>query len=240
MATGTDLKELRVAVTGGTSGLGMALVRRLIGRGAQVAFVARNAEAVERIGTETGGYGIVGDIGRKEDIYPIALQITGNLGGLDVLINNASALGPTPLALLADTECEELEHAFRVNLLGPFRLTKALFGALATSARNGRGAAVINISSDAAVNPYLRWGAYGATKAALRHLTAIWAEEAKADGISFLSLDPGDMDTPLHALAVPDADRTTLKRPQDAAAEIVDALYGTLQDPINLRVAQRQ
>jgi NAD(P)-dependent dehydrogenase (short-subunit alcohol dehydrogenase family) len=240
MATGTDLKELRVAVTGGTSGLGMALVRRLIGRGAQVAFVARNAEAVERIGTETGGYGIVGDIGRKEDIYPIALQITGNLGGLDVLINNASALGPPPLALLADTECEELEHAFRVNLLGPFRLTKALFGALATSARNGRGAAVINISSDAAVNPYLRWGAYGATKAALRHLTAIWAEEAKADGISFLSLDPGDMDTPLHALAVPDADRTTLKRPQDAAAEIVDALYGTLQDPINLRVAQRQ
>jgi NAD(P)-dependent dehydrogenase (short-subunit alcohol dehydrogenase family) len=240
MATGTDLKELRVAVTGGTSGLGMALVRRLIGRGAQVAFVARNAEAVERIGTETGGYGIVGDIGRKEDIYPIALQITGNLGGLDVLINNASALGPTPLALLADTECEELEHAFRVNLLGPFRLTKALFGALATSARNGRGAAVINISSDAAVNPYLRWGAYGATKAALRHLTAIWAEEAKADGISFLSLDPGDKDTPLHALAVPDADRTTLKRPQDAAAEIVDALYGTLQDPINLRVAQRQ
>ena len=240
MATGTDLKELRVAVTGGTSGLGLALVRRLIGRGAQVAFVARNAEAVERIGTETGGYGIVGDIGRKEDIYPIALQITGSLGGLDVLINNASALGPTPLALLADTECEELEHAFRVNLLGPFRLTKALFGALATSARNGRGAAVINISSDAAVNPYLRWGAYGATKAALRHLTAIWAEEAKADGISFLSLDPGDMDTPLHALAVPDADRTTLKRPQDAAAEIVDALYGTLQDPINLRVAERQ
>jgi NAD(P)-dependent dehydrogenase (short-subunit alcohol dehydrogenase family) len=83
------------------------------------------------------------------------LQITANLGGLDVLINNASALGPTPLALLADTECEELEQALMVNLLGPFRLTKALFGALATSARNGRGAAVINISSDAAVTPYV-------------------------------------------------------------------------------------
>jgi NAD(P)-dependent dehydrogenase (short-subunit alcohol dehydrogenase family) len=134
------------------------------------------------------------------------LQITGNLGGLDVLINNASALGPTPLALLADTECEELEQALSVNLLGPFRLTKALFGALAASARNGRGAVVINISSDAAVNPYSGWGAYAASKAALRHLTAIWAEEVKADGISFLSLDPGDMDTPLHALAVPDAD----------------------------------
>ena len=240
MATDSDLKELRVAVTGGTSGLGLALVRRLIGRGAQVAFVARSAEAIAQITNETGGYGIVGDVGRKEDIYPIALQITGNLGGLDVLINNASALGPTPLSLLADTECEELEQALRVNLLGPFRLTKALFGALATSARNGRGAAVINISSDAAVNPYSGWGAYGASKAALRHLTAIWAEEAKADGISFLPLDPGDMDTPLHALAVPDADPTTLKRPQDAAAEIVEALLGALPDPITRRAAERQ
>jgi len=227
-------------VTGGTSGLGLALVRRLIGRGAQVAFIARNAKAIAQIANETGGYGIIGDVGRKEDIYPIALQITGNLGGLDVLINNASALGPTPLSLLADTECEELEQALRVNLLGPFRLTKALFGALATSARNGRGAAVINISSDAAVNPYLGWGAYGATKAALRHLTAIWAEEAKADGISFLSLDPGDMDTPLHALAVPDADRTTLKRPQDAAAEIVETLLSALPAPITRRVKERQ
>jgi NAD(P)-dependent dehydrogenase (short-subunit alcohol dehydrogenase family) len=240
MATNTDLKDLRVAVTGGTSGLGLALVRRLIGRGAQVAFVARNAKTVAQIANETGGHGIVGDVGRKEDIYAIALQITGNLGGLDVLINHASALGPTPLSLLADTECEELEQALTVNLLGPFRLTKALFGALATSARNGRGAAVINISSDAAVNPYSGWGAYGASKAALRHLTAIWAEEARADGISFLSLDPGDMDTPLHALAVPDADPTTLKRPQDAAAEIVEALLGALPDPITRRVAERQ
>ena len=240
MATDSDLKELRVAVTGGTSGLGLALVRRLIGRGAEVAFIARNAKAIAQIANETRGYGIIGDVGRKDDIYPIALQITGNLGGLDVLINNASALGPTPLSLLADTECEELEQALRVNLLGPFRLTKALFGALATSARIGRGAAVINISSDAAVNPYSGWGAYGASKAALRHLTAIWAEEARADGISFLSLDPGDMDTPLHALAVPDANPTTLKRPQDAAAEIVEALLGALPGPITRRVAERQ
>ena len=240
MATDGDLKELRVAVTGGTSGLGLALVRHLVGRGADVAFVARNAQTIGQIANETGAAGIVGDVGRKEDIYPIALQITGNLGGLDALINNASALGPTPLALLADTECEELEQAFRVNLLGPFRLTKALFGALATSARNGRGAVVINISSDAAVNPYSGWGAYGASKAALRHLTAIWAEELKADGISFLSLDPGDMDTPLHALAVPDADPSTLKRPQDAAAEVVEALLGALPNRIARNVAEYQ
>ena len=142
-----------MAVTGGTSGLGLALVRLLAAKGARVAFVARTAEAVERTAKETGAHGIVGDVGRKEDIYPIALQITGNLGGLDVLVNNASSLGPMPLAPLADTECEELELALAVNLLGPFRLTKALFGALAASARDGRGAVVVNISSDAASMP---------------------------------------------------------------------------------------
>ena len=228
METDIDLEGLRVAVTGGTSGLGLALVRRLTAQGARVAFVARSAPAVERIANETGAHGIVGDIGRKDDIYPIALQMTGNLGGLDVLINNASSLGPTPLAPLADTECEDLEQALAVNVLGPFRLTKALFGALAASARNERGALVINISSDAAINAYSGWGAYGASKAALRHLTSIWGEEAKADRVGFLSIDPGDMDTPLHALAIPDADPLTLRRPEDSAAELVETMRAAL------------
>ena len=123
--------------------------------------------SVERVAKETGACGIVGDVSRKEAIHPIALEIVWNLGGLDALINNASSLGPTPLALLADTECEQLEEALAVNLVGPFRLTKALFGALAASAREGRGAVIVNVSSDAAVNPYPGWGAYGASKAAL-------------------------------------------------------------------------
>ena len=181
-----------------------------------------------RIADETGACGIVGDVGRKDDIYPIALQVTGNLGGLDVLINNASSLGPARLALLADTACEALEEALAVNLLGPFRLTKALLGALAASAREGRGAVVINVSSDAAVNPYAGWGAYGASKAALRHLSAIWAEEARDEGIGFLSIDPGDMDTALHVQALPDADRASLRRPEEAAAEIVGAVLAAL------------
>ena len=113
-------------------------------------------------------------------------------------------------------------------MLGPFRLTKALFGALAASARNERGALVINISSDAAINAYSGWGAYGASKAALRHLTSIWAEEAKADRVGFLSIDPGDMDTPLHALAIPDADPLTLRRPEDSAAELVETMRAAL------------
>ncbi|MBX5143259.1 SDR family NAD(P)-dependent oxidoreductase [Rhizobium lentis] len=228
MQANIDLQGLRVGITGGTSGLGLALVRQLAGKGASIAFVARTAANVERVAAETGAFGIVADIGKKEDIYPIAMQISANLGGVDVLINNASNLGPVPLALLADTECEELEAALAVNLLGVFRLTKALFGALAASAREGRGALVINISSDAAVNAYPGWGAYGASKAALAHLTAIWDEESKPDGIRFLALDPGDMDTPLHALALPDADPSSLKDPELAAAEILETMIEAL------------
>jgi NAD(P)-dependent dehydrogenase (short-subunit alcohol dehydrogenase family) len=156
------------------------------------------------------------------------MQIVGELGGLDVLINNASSLGPTPLQLLADTECEDFEAALAANVLGPFRLTKALLGALAASAREGRGAVVLNVSSDAAVNAYPRWGAYGASKAALRHLGAVWDAELAADGVRFLSIDPGDMDTPLHAAAVPEADPATLKRPDDAARELIAAIEAAL------------
>ncbi len=231
MRTDRHFDGLRVAVTGGTSGLGRALVEALKQAGARVAFVARDAATVERVAGETGAAGIVGDVGRKDDAHLIALQIVGNLDGLDLLVNNASSLGPVPLTLLADTAGEDLERALSVNLLGPFRLTRALFGALAASAREGRGAAVVNISSDAAVNAYAGWGAYGASKAALRHMTEIWAEEARDDGIAFLSLDPGDMDTPLHALAVPDADPSDLRRPEDSAADILAAIRTILAAP---------
>ena len=149
-------------------------------------------------------------------------------GGLDVLINNASSLGPVPLAPLADTDCEDFEQALATNVLGPFRLTKALLGALAASARDGRGAVVVNMSSDAAINAYANWGAYGASKAALRHMTRIWEEELGHLGVRFLSLDPGDMDTPLHALAVPDADPRDLLAPAVAAQAIVDAVLAAL------------
>jgi NAD(P)-dependent dehydrogenase (short-subunit alcohol dehydrogenase family) len=215
----------RAAVTGGTAGLGLALVRELLSRGAHVAFVARGRPAVERTMRElAGAHGIVGDVSKKDDVHPIALQILGALGGLDILINNASTLGPRQLELLADTECEDFEHALTTNVLGPFRLTKALLGSLAASAREGRGAVVLNISSDAALTPYRRWGAYGASKAALRQMTRIWAEELKFQGIRFLSLDPGDMDTALHRTAVPDADFSSLKRPEVAARQLADAI----------------
>ncbi|HET8876109.1 MAG TPA: SDR family oxidoreductase [Casimicrobiaceae bacterium] len=226
-----DLAGLRIAITGGTSGLGLALVREWSARGAGVAFVARTPGSVERIAREIpGAAGIVGDVSTKAGIHPIALQILGRLGGLDVLVNNASSLGPVPLALLADTECEDFETALATNLLGPFRLTRTLLGALRASAAEGRGAVVLNISSDAALTPYSHWGAYGASKAALRHMSAIWRNELQDEGIGVLALDPGDMDTPLHALAIPDADPSTLKAPQSSARELTCAIVAELRE----------
>ena len=223
------LRGLRVAITGGTSGLGLALTRALTACGARVAFVARNRDRVEHTAREIpGAHGIVGDIARKDEIHPIAMQILGRLGGLDVLVNNASSLGPTPLALLADTECEDFELALQTNLLGPFRLTRALLGALTASARDGRAPLVLNISSDAANNAYAGWGAYSASKAALQHMSRIWDEELGAHGVRVLAADPGDMDTPLHAAAVPDADPATLKRPEDAARELLELIASPL------------
>jgi len=221
----TAWKGIRVAVTGGTSGLGLALVRMLLDGGARVAFIARNRDRVERLMREkTRARGITGDVSQKGDIYSIAIQILGTLGGLDLLINNASSLGPVPLAPLADTNCEDFELALQTNLLGPFRLTKALLGALAASAREGGRPMVVNISSDAAISAYPNWGAYGASKAALHHMSGIWNAELASQGIQVISWDPGDMDTPLHAVAVPDADSSALKHPEDAARELISKI----------------
>ena len=238
-STGSDVTshdgffgQLRIAITGGTSGLGLALVREFSARGARVAFLARHAEPVANVERENKNtHGIVADVSDKDAIYPAALQIVGELGGLEVLINNASDLGAVPLAWLADTNCEDLEKAIATNVLGPFRLTKALLGALSASVREGRAALVINISSDAAVTPYPKWGAYGVSKAALRHLTEIWNQESSGEGVRILSFDPGDMDTPMHALAVPDADRTTLKTAAAAARELITAIETALTGP---------
>jgi len=219
-----QLTGRRVAITGGTAGLGLALVHEFTGRGADVAFIARRPDGVIRVAQKygRGAHGIVGDVSIKDDIHRIALQVLGALGGLDILINNASDLGPVPLQLLADTDCEDLERALATNVIGPFRLTKALLGSLAASAREHRKPVVLNVSSDAAVMPYPTWGAYGASKAALRHMTLIWEQELADTGVRFISFDPGDMDTALHAAALPETDVSTLKRPEIAAREIVE------------------
>jgi NAD(P)-dependent dehydrogenase (short-subunit alcohol dehydrogenase family) len=225
----TPLRGLRVAITGGTSGLGLALLGQLHRQGADLAFVARDAGRVAAVAARyPGSHGIAADVAAKEGTYPLALQLTAALGGLDLLVNNASTLGPTALAPLADTECEDLEAALATNVLAPFRLTKALLGALAASARQGRPALVVNITSDAGASAYPGWGAYGASKAALAHMSRIWDEELREHGIRVIAHDPGDMDTPLHAQALPDADPAALRLPAQSATELLERIAALL------------
>ena len=220
---------LRVAITGGTSGLGLALVRELLNRWAQVAFVARRREGVERVVRVVRTHTALSVTcrGRKTFIRSRCRSWVRS-AALTFSSTTHRIWGRRLLPCWQIPNVKTLSARCATNVLGPFRLTKALLGSLAASAREGRGAVVLNVSSDAAINAYPRWGAYGASKAALHHLSRIWNEELTAEGIRFLSIDPGDMDTPLHAAAVPDADRSTLKRPEVAARELADAIASVL------------
>ncbi len=216
-----DIREKGVLITGASRGLGAALAQALASGGARVGLVARRAadlEAALEVVRATGGtaYAIPADVGAKDDVYAIAGAAAALLGEVDVLVHNASTLGATPLRLLADTACEDLEGVFAVNVVGPFRLTKALVGPMIL---RGRGL-VVNVSSDAGVAAYPRWGAYGASKAALDHMTRTWAAELEGTGVRFVAIDPGEMDTAMHAAAVPEADRAALARPAAVAAKI--------------------
>jgi NAD(P)-dependent dehydrogenase (short-subunit alcohol dehydrogenase family)/predicted nucleic acid-binding protein len=150
----------------------------------------------------------------------VAAKRTRSSGTSTSLVHCASTLGDTPLRLVADTEPDVFDEVLQVNLAGPFRLTKALLGPMVL---RGRGA-VVFVSSDAAVEGYPTWGAYGASKAGLDQLARVWAAELAGTGVRVVSLDPGDMDTPMHAAAIPDADPATLAGPEDVAARVADLL----------------
>jgi NAD(P)-dependent dehydrogenase (short-subunit alcohol dehydrogenase family) len=213
-----DWRDKGVVITGGSKGLGRALAGELAQRGARLVLVARGRERLEAAANEIrarGGeaHALAFDVGDKNAIYPLAGAAQALLGRVDAVIHAASALGASPLRPLADTDCEDLERALAVNLVGPFRLTKALLGPMALA---GEGL-VVHVTSDASVEGYPTWGAYGVSKAAFDHLARVWAAEMAPFGVRFLSVDPGDMDTDLHAEAVPDADRTELQDPVEVA-----------------------
>lgn len=220
-----EIKNAGVVVTGGSEGLGAALGAELAARGARVALVARRVQpleqAVARIRAAGGdAHAIVADMGDKHAIHAIAGQAGALVGPVDLLVHNASTLGPTPLRPLLDTECEDFERVLQVNLLGPFRLSKVLAGNMAL---RGHGT-VVHISSDAAVEGYPDWGPYGVSKAALDHLGRIWAAELESSGVRMLSVDPGEMDTRMHAAALPDANPSDLLQPGRVAQRIADML----------------
>jgi len=232
-----DIHDTTALVTGASRGLGRALAPRLGAAGARVVLVARGEAALADAVTElraTGAhaYGIAADVGDKHAIHRITGEAAALVGPIDLLIHDASTLGPTPLRLLLDTTCEDLAAVLETNLIGPFRLSKVLVGAMAL---RGRGV-VVHVSSDAAVEAYPRWGAYGVSKAALDHLSRTWAAELDGTGVRVLSVDPGEMDTAMHAAAIPDADPATLARPDEIARRIVDMIGDPARAPSGARV----
>jgi NAD(P)-dependent dehydrogenase (short-subunit alcohol dehydrogenase family) len=223
-----DIRNTSALVTGASRGLGRALAHELADLGARVVLVARHegplADAVASIRRAGGdAHGIAADIADKDAVARIAGEAAALVGPIDLAIHNASTLGPTPLRLLLDTDCEDLATVLETNLVGPFRLTKMLAGSMVL---RGKGT-IVHVSSDAAVAAYPRWGAYGAAKAAQDHLSRILAAELDGTGVRVLAVDPGEMDTLMHAAAIPDADPAVLLAPAEVARRIV----ALLRDP---------
>jgi NAD(P)-dependent dehydrogenase (short-subunit alcohol dehydrogenase family) len=220
-----ELRGAAVIVTGASRGLGAALAEELGLAGARLVLVSRDHESLDAVVgriRDRGGeaHGVVADVSAPESASRIAGASGALVGPAEVVIHNAGTLGPVPLASLADTTDGDFEQALATNLLGPFRLTRALVGSMAL---RGRGTVVL-VSSDAASTAYAGWGAYGVSKAALEHLGRIWDTELSASGVRILTVDPGEMDTQMHREAFPDADLSTLARPEEAAAKVVDLL----------------
>lgn len=230
-----SLEGTAALITGGSRGLGRALAEKLADAGVRVVIAARGAAELAPVVDAIVGRGgqawaVEGDVGAPEDATRIAAFAQGVTGGIDLLVNNASTLGQVPLPELLDTSAVVLERTLAVNLLGPFRLIQALAGPMLVRG----GGTIVNISSDAAVEAYPGWGAYSASKAALDHLSRVLAEELTGTGIRVLAVDPGEMDTAMHAAALPDADPAELARPSDVARRLVRLIE---EPPRAVRVA---
>jgi NAD(P)-dependent dehydrogenase (short-subunit alcohol dehydrogenase family) len=232
-----DISNTAAVVTGASRGLGRALAEALAAAGARVALIARHAAPLDDViaGIRARGgvaHPIVADVADKDAVHRIAGQATALLGPIELAIHNASTLGPTPLRLLLDTDCEDLDAVLATNLVGPFRLTKVLAGPMAL---RGHGT-IVHVSSDAAVSAYPRWGAYSISKAAQDHLSRILAAELDGTGVRVLAIDPGEMDTEMHRAAIPDADPATLARPADIARRIVAMIRDADRAPAGARL----
>jgi NAD(P)-dependent dehydrogenase (short-subunit alcohol dehydrogenase family) len=223
-----ELDNKTILITGAGRGLGRALAGVLAKKGATVVLVARTASEVEevaaRIRSEGGrAHAFAADVGDFGAAHEIAGTAAALAGPIDVLVHNASTLGVTPLPRLADDGVENLRRVFDVNFLGPYAITRALIGSMIL---RGRGLVML-LSSDAAIEAYPGWGAYGASKAALDQLARVWAQELAASDVRFLSVDPGEMDTKMHADAMPDADPSTLADPNSVAETIARMISAT-------------
>ncbi|WP_405070184.1 SDR family oxidoreductase [Kribbella sp. NBC_01510] len=189
-------------ITGASAGLGLALAHGLAGRGWTLVIDARGAEALkdaaDALASHTDVIPLAGDVTDPTHRADLVDAVAG-LGRLDLLVNNASYLGPSPLQALGSADLDELRRVYEVDVLAPIALTQALLPSL--TAASG---VLLNISSDAAVEAYETWGGYGSAKAALDHATRVLAAEHPT--LSVYAVDPGDLRTAMHQAAFPGED----------------------------------
>jgi len=204
-------------VTGASRGLGLALTRALAERGWRLVVDARGEEQLEAAtaGLE-GVLAIAGDVA-DPDHRRALVDAAGDR--IDLLVNNASMLGPSPRPALADYPLGELRRLFEVNLFAPLALAQLALPRLEPDAT------ILDITSDAAVEPYEGWGGYGSSKAALDQLTAILAEEQP--GLRVYSVDPGDMRTQMHQEAFPGEDISDRPPPEESVPGVLALVEGS-------------
>jgi len=210
----------RVAlITGASRGLGREIARLYARRGARLVLVARGEDALN----ETAG-----ELSRLTEVLPVAADVSEeaeqiaraalrSFGRVDVLINNASTIGPSPMPPLDRYPWDALLQVFRVNAVAPLHLMQLL---LPQMRERGEGV-IINVTSDAAVQAYPLWGGYGAGKAALEHLSRVLAAELSGSGVRIYVVDPGDMNTEMHRQAEPGVDLSRLPGPEVPAPAFV-------------------
>ncbi|MDP9477144.1 MAG: SDR family oxidoreductase [Actinomycetota bacterium] len=210
-------------ITGASRGLGLALARRLARDGWALVIDARGAEDLEAARAELAEFteviAIPGDVADPEHRRALA-EAASEAGGLDALVNNASILGPSPQPPLLDYPLDRLEEVYRTNAISPLALVQAVRDHLKPGAR------VVNVTSDAAVEPYEGWGGYGSSKAALEQLSAILA--AENPDLHVYQVDPGDMRTRMHQEAFPGEDISDRPLPEESVPGLLALLTGDL------------
>jgi NAD(P)-dependent dehydrogenase (short-subunit alcohol dehydrogenase family) len=208
-------------ITGASRGFGFALARALAARGWQLLIDARGSEALERAARELGSdrvVAIAGDVADPEHRSRLRKAVL-ELGTLDLLVNNASTLGSTPLPGLERYPIDELERVYRINAIAPLALIQDLLPFLTEASGT-----IVNITSDAAVEAYEGWGGYGSAKAALDQLSAVLGAEQQS--IRVYAFDPGDMRTAMQQEASPGEDISDRPEPE----EVVPALLRLLDE----------
>jgi NAD(P)-dependent dehydrogenase (short-subunit alcohol dehydrogenase family) len=199
--------EQVVMITGASKGLGKALTLAFARRGARLVICARNEQPLDQVAAEATLLGaevlhIAADIAEPRDVERLVATAEAHYGRIDVLINNASILGPSPMPFLLDYPEEDFAEVLRVNTIGMFLVTRRV---IASMMQRSKGS-VINLTSEAGNVGYAGWGAYGISKFAVEGLTQTWADELSESGIRVNMVDPGEMNTDMHALAIPDCD----------------------------------